>query len=74
MEEKFEEIVSELFEISEDEIENDLKADDVLLWDSLNHMKMITALEDAYNIKLTMSEINSMDSFYKIKEIIKKHL
>lgn len=74
MEEKIKGIMSEIFEIKEDKITDDLKYDGVSLWDSLNHLKMITALEESFDIKLTMSEINSMDSFNKIKEVIKQHL
>lgn len=74
MEEKVKGIMSEIFEIKEDKITDDLKYDGVSLWDSLNHLKMITALEESFDIKLTMSEINSMDSFNKIKEVIKQHL
>jgi acyl carrier protein len=74
MEKKIKNIMSEIFEIKEDEVIDDLKPDDVSLWDSLNHLKMITALEEVFDVKLTMNEINSMDSYAKIKTIIKKHI
>lgn len=74
MEERIRNIIIELFELKESEMSEDLKATDVSLWDSLNHLSLVTNLEDTFGIKLTMKEIQSMDSYSKIIETVKRHL
>ena len=74
MEERIRNIIVELFELKEGEVSDDLKATDVPLWDSLNHLSLVTNLEDTFGIKLTMKEIQSMDSYSKIIETVKRHL
>jgi len=74
MEEKIKEIMCEIFDIDEDEVIDDLRSGDSSSWDSLNHLRLITALEESFDVKLSMDEIKSMDSFSKIKETIKQHV
>jgi len=66
--------MEEIFELDKETISADLKRKDVLLWDSLNHLSFVTALEEAFNIQLTMQEIQSLDSLPRIKETLKKHM
>jgi len=74
MESKIKAIMEEIFELDKETISADLKREDVLLWDSLNHLSFVTALEEAFNIQLTMQEIQSLDSLPRIKETLKKHM
>ena len=40
----------------------------------MNNLRLVTALEEEFNIQLSMGEIREMDSFGKIKEVIGRHL
>ena len=42
-------------------------------WDSVGHMALVAALEDAFNIMLEMDDIIDLSSFEKGKEILKKY-
>lgn len=42
-------------------------------WDSVGHMRLVAAIETAFNIMLTTDEILDMSSFEKACEIVKKH-
>ena len=42
-------------------------------WDSVGHMKLIAALEDAFDIMVDMDDIIDLSSFEKGKEILKKY-
>ena len=42
-------------------------------WDSVGHMALVAALEDAFNIMLEMDDIIDLSSFGKGKEILRKY-
>lgn len=60
------EIMTKLNTIFKDVLDNDdislsqqTSADDVEEWDSLNHIQLVVAIEKAFKIKFTSSEIQS---------------
>lgn len=73
MNEKLTEIVAEIFFLDDDEVTPDLAPDAVELWDSLNHLRMITAVEEAFNIKLSMNEIESIDKIAVLNDLVDQH-
>ena len=42
-------------------------------WDSVGHMSLIAALEDAFDIMVDMDDIIDLSSFEKGKEILAKY-
>ena len=48
----------------------DTKKDDLILWDSMNHLNLIIELEDYYNVKFCQDEIVAMDSVKKIVDFL----
>lgn len=70
VEEKIREIIAEILEVEEDSITDDFSPESTDTWDSLNNLKMITALEENFSISLTMEEISSMVNFGKIKDVV----
>ena len=73
-EEKLKEVIGDTFDIDEDDINHEMTNDTVEKWDSLNHLRLVTALEGEFDISLTMDEINTMISYPKIVELVTKHL
>jgi len=51
----------------------DLKYQDIPQWDSVGHMSLIAALEEAFDIMFDTDDIIDLSSFEKGKEIIKKY-
>ena len=43
------------------------------VWDSVGHMSLVAALEDAFDIMLEMDDIIDLSSFAKGKEILRKY-
>lgn len=70
LESEIKEVMAEILDIDEDVITDDFGPESTDTWDSLNNLKMITALEETFDIALTMDEINSMVNFEKIKTVI----
>jgi acyl carrier protein len=58
--------------IDEDQVEG-LAFQGVPEWDSVGHMTLVAAIEDAFDIVLDTDDIITFDSFEKGKEILKKY-
>ncbi len=75
MQDTLKRIFADLFGLDETEISPELNPETVELWDSLNHLRMVTALEESFDIKLSMAEIEAMmSSFGQLQRIVEKHL
>ena len=63
-------IIREVFEISEDETNEEYSMDNVDLWDSMGHMKLLVALEEDFGMQFNIDEVMEMVKYSRIKEII----
>lgn len=70
METKIKEIMSVVFQTNIENIENDASAKTIENWDSLNHMRLIIALEQEFSLEFNESIIADLLSY----EIIKKRI
>lgn len=59
------------FEIEEGQLTG-LKYQDIDAWDSVGHMQLVNALEDAFDIMLDTSDIIELGSYELGKEILSK--
>ena len=50
-------IMSAVFTIPVDEIDENSSSDSIHSWDSINHMKLVVALEEEFNIEFRDAEI-----------------
>jgi acyl carrier protein len=73
-EKKIKQIFADILDVKEEKITATFGPNDAAMWDSMNNLRLITALEEEFNIRLTMGEIREMDSFGKITEVIGRHL
>lgn len=70
--EKYVEIFTKIFSISEEEAKG-LKYQDIEAWDSVGHMGLIAELEDTFDIMMETDDIIDFSSFEKGMEILKKY-
>ncbi len=63
-------LLSDIFDISEKEIDNNIYLNEIKGWDSVKHMELILTIEENYNISLTGDEIASLKSFSDIVKMI----
>lgn len=70
--EKYTNAFVETFEITPADTEA-LKYQDIPAWDSVGHMTLVTALEEAFDIMMDTEDIIDMSSFEKGKEILAKY-
>ena len=70
--EKYVKAFSEALEVPEDQVQA-LVYGESEKWDSVGHMTLIAALEDAFDIMVDMDDIIDLSSFEKGKEILRKY-
>ena len=68
--EKIKEILVD--ELNLDSIGGDAKQENYAEWDSLTYMRIIAAIEDNFNIKITRENINNFNSVANIIKEVEK--
>lgn len=63
-------IFAEVFNLDSQAIRDELSPDTVDAWDSFGHMRLITAIERSLNIRLTMDEVVSVDSYGTLRRVV----
>jgi acyl carrier protein len=67
---KVAEILSQVLKIPVVAVSDNLAMRDVEAWDSLKHMEMIVAFEEAYHIEFNFDEIVAMQTVASIKRVL----
>jgi acyl carrier protein len=70
--EKYVQAFVESLEITEDVVEG-LEYQAIPQWDSVGHMGLVAAIEDAFDIMMDTDDIIDFSSYEKGKEILKKY-
>jgi acyl carrier protein len=63
-------LLAEVLQIPAAGINDDLEMKDLDVWDSLKHMELVVAMEQAFDIQLTFDEIVAMRSVREIKRVL----
>ncbi|WP_414616215.1 acyl carrier protein [Stenotrophomonas geniculata] len=59
--------------IAADSVSDDLRYNTIPQWDSIAHMSVVAALEEAFAVMIDMDEVIDMSSVGKAREILRKH-
>jgi len=74
MENRIKKVMSDVFDIDIESINNDSSPDNIENWDSLKHMNLIVALEEDFNIEFDDKDIENLLNFQLINLTIKEHI
>lgn len=66
-------VFSEALQIAPDRVSDSLEYNSIKEWDSVAHMALIAALEDAFEIMIETDDVIDMSSVGKAKEILQKY-
>ena len=69
--EKYTQLFVDTFGVKTEEAQN-LKYQGIEAWDSVGHMSLISAIEDAFDIMMDTDDIIEFNSFEKGKELLSK--
>ncbi len=67
-------IFREVFDDDELVISDSTSKDNVMEWDSVAHVKLVLAVEDFLNIRLSLDEVTFISSVGDFKESINKYI
>lgn len=73
MSDKLREIVADIFDLDESKVSPQTGKSNVDSWDSLNHLSLVTAIEKEFRIKLTMAEIEAVETVGQLQALVEKH-
>ena len=71
--EKYDQVFIESFSITSDQLNGDLAYQSVQQWDSIGHMGMVAALEEAFDIMMETDDIIDFGSYHKGIELMLKY-
>jgi len=74
IEDRIKNIVSSVFEIPTEEINDESSSDTIESWDSLRHMNMVVALEEEFNVQFTDDNIAELINMKLIKTVLLEKL
>lgn len=69
---KYEDAFIKIFEITKDDLKDDLKYNTISLWDSVGHMQIVMEIESLFNITMETEDILDFSSFKMGKKILQK--
>lgn len=69
-EDKLARIVSDVLGLDSGSVSGDISREDVDSWDSLSHLRLITAVENEFGISLTMDQIAAISRLSDIQRIV----
>lgn len=70
MDEKIKQVFNSVFQVSPEQVSDTLSPQDVSGWDSLGHVRLVTALQEQFGVEFDVDEIMSMENVAEIKKII----
>ena len=73
-EEKIEKLIINVFNIKKEQVNENMHIDNVINWDSLGHLSLISEIESEFSIQLDPSEISEIVDYVSIQQIVLKHI
>jgi len=73
LEKKLFKIISKVFNVPLEQVNNESSPDTIPEWDSLKHMNLILAIEQEFGIQFTEVQIIEMLNVALIIELLKEH-
>lgn len=68
--EKLNEVFRDVFDDEEIEVKDATTANDIEDWDSLEHINLIVAIENKFNVKFKMNEVTGLKNVGEMVDII----
>jgi acyl carrier protein len=68
----FEDIISKILLLENEQIKDDISRDDLDLWDSMTHLALVSELEQAFNIILSDDDVTEIKKIGDIKTTLNK--
>ena len=70
---KLKQVLADVFKIDIQTINDETSVDNVEKWDSLNHLNLVLALEEAFDISFTEEQTIEILNYPLIKMVLQEH-
>jgi acyl carrier protein len=70
MDDKLKQVFNSVFQLSPEQVSDSLSPEGVTGWDSLGHVRLVTALQDEFGVEFEVDEIMRMENVAEIKAIL----
>jgi len=70
--ERLNEVFQNVFDDDDIAVDRNTTADDIDDWDSLEHIRLIAAVEREFNLKFSMKEVSAMKNVGEMMDIIEE--
>lgn len=74
IEERLKKIMAEILKVGQDQIKEDTAIGDLGAWDSLNHLRIISAAEKEFGIQFTPDVLMDLEDFSDIAAAVRNAL
>ncbi len=64
------ELIAEILDIPVASVTPELARNDHPSWDSLNHLRLVTAIEEAFGVQFSMDEIESTTTAAQLQSLV----
>lgn len=71
--ERYDSVFESCFDIRLDEVGRDLRYDSIPVWNSIGHMSLMEAMEDAFGLMLDTEDILEFNAYEKGPGVLKKY-
>ena len=72
MDDKLRAIVAKVFDIRPEDVTDQLERGKLEVWDSLNHLLLISEIENEMKVQFTTEEVLEINTFKDLREILSK--
>ncbi len=70
---KFRSIVAAILQVAEVDVDDSLSPDNVDMWDSLNHINLLGALEQEFGVAFETENLEKSQSIPALKELLTQY-
>lgn len=71
--ERYNNVFADIFKVTPDQLNENFTAGSVEKWDSITHLTLVTAIEDAFDVMFDPEDILTLKSYDLGKEILIKY-
>jgi acyl carrier protein len=70
MDQRLQTLIADVLDLDSSNVVPDLSRADTAQWDSLNHLRLITAFEEEFGVQLSLDQIVQIQSVGHLEQII----
>lgn len=74
MEDQIRQVMSRILRIPAHQIDEAVSVDTVNAWDSLQHINLVLALEEEFDVRFSVDDIGLITSYPAISKVLERHM